>query len=205
MKGYYMKKRIILLLFVLLLFTGCGDNGPKEMPKENPIVKMTFEGYGDITLELYPKEAYNTVANFVNLIQDGFYEKGNIIRVQKGFVLQVAGVKNLNYTIKGEFAANGVENNIKHTKGVLSMARAEGYDTAAGQFFIMLGDAAYLDGNYAAFGKVIEGLDVIDKINAANLKVTDNQFNFLAKESYITIRGTSVDTKGYNYKVEKIR
>ena len=195
------KGLILLLLFICLIITGC----EKKMPEENPIVKMSFEGYGDITLELYPKEAFNTVANFVNLIQDGYYENGSIIRVQKNFVLQVNGTKNLNYTIEGEFLENGITNNIKHKKGVISMARSNDKNSANGQFFIMLDDNQSLDGKYAAFGKVIEGLDVIDKINEANLKVKDTQFNFLEESDYIKVINTSVDTKGYTYKVEKIK
>ena len=177
---------------------------PSEMntvlPEENPIVYMTFQGYGNVTIELYPDKAFNTVANFVNLIEDKFYENNYITRVQKNFVLQAGGEKALNYTIDGEFRANGYDrNDLKHTYGVLSMARSTSYDSADGQFFIMLGDDSALDGNYAAFGKVIEGLDVLEKINNGKYNFADHDYNFLLPDSYIKITNTKVDTKDYIY------
>ena len=196
-----MKRKLLLLLLALFIFTGC----EKKMPEENPIVTMSIEGYGDIVIELYPDVAYNTVANFVTLVKDGFYKDNYITRVQKGFVIQGGGTKQLNYTIKGEFSSNGVENDLKHTKGVISMARGNNPDSANGQFFIMLGDSPSLDGNYAAFGKVIEGMDVIDKIAASNFQYMDDVYNFLTVEDYIKITDAKVDTKGYKYKVEKIK
>ena len=197
-----MKKKLLILLLLTLLFTGCGQ----EMPEENPIVTMTFQDYGEIKIELYPNIAFNTVANFVNLVEDGFYNKNYINRVQKGFVVQAGAAKQLDYRIKGEFADNGVPNSLKHTKGVVSMARGENMDSANGQFFIMLGDAEYLDGKYAAFGKVIEGMDVVEKIEKADLvTVPGDAYSFLERESYITIEKATVDTKGYKYKVEKLK
>lgn len=196
-----MKKRLFLLILVLFLFTGCG----KEMPTENPVVTMTFEGYGDIKIELYPNDAYNTVANFVNLVEDGFYDNNDITRVQKGFVIQAGGSKELNYTIEGEFTSNGYTNNIKHTRGIVSMARGNNPNSASGQFFIMLTDYPGLDGQYAAFGKVIEGMDVVEKIEKAKLNFSDTDYYFLETTDYIKITKATVDTKGYKYKVEKLR
>ena len=197
-----MKKRLLLLLFVLLLFTGCGA---KEPPTNNPIVTMSFEGFGEIKIELYPNDAYNTVANFVTLVQSGYYDNNEITRVQKGFVMQAGGAKELNYTIKGEFSSNGVPNNIKHTRGVISMARSNDPDSANGQFFIMLTDYPGLDGKYAAFGKVIEGMEVIEKIEKTNFRYSDTDYYFLEPSDYIKINKATVDTKGYKYNVEKIK
>ncbi len=175
------------------------------LPKENPIAYMTFEGYGDVVIELYPDKAFNTVANFVNLIEDKFYENNYITRVQKDFVLQAGGGKDLKFTIKGEFSSAGYDkNDLNHTYGVLSMARGNSNDSANGQFFIMLGDASYLDGNYAGFGKVIEGLDVLEKINNGKYNFADVDYNFLVKNSYIKITNTKVDTKGYIYSASRI-
>lgn len=206
-----MKKKILVIsmLLCMLLTTGCSKEEPKKMEvKENPIVTMEFDKYGEIQIELYPNKAYNTVANFVNLVEDGFYDYNNITRVQKGFVLQAGGTKETDYTIKGEFEANGIENNIKHEEGIVSMARTNEMDSASGQFFIMLDAADFLDGQYAAFGKVIKGMDVVHKIeNDESLKFDKNMesLSFLDKKSYIRITKAIVDTKGHTYKVEKIK
>lgn len=199
-----MKKIIILLICSLFVLTGCSSTKQEEI-KENPIVTMEFESYGNITIELYPNEAYNTVANFVNLIEDGFYDDNAITRVQKGFVIQAGGLSDPGYTIKGEFTSNGVANNIKHEEGVISMARSQDNDSASGQFFIMLDTATSLDGQYAAFGKVIDGMDIIHEIEDDDLSFADEYYYFLEEDSYIKIKSATVDTKGYTYKVEKIK
>ena len=130
---------------------------------------MNIKDYGTIKIELYPKYAPNTVANFVNLIEDGFYDGNSFHRLVPGFVLQGGdpngdGTGGPGYTIHGEFASNGFKNDLKHTRGVLSMARAMDPNSAGSQFFIMHQDAPHLDGEYAAFGKVIEGMENVDKI-----------------------------------------
>ncbi len=140
----------------------------KEMAK-NPIVTITMKDGGVIKVELYPDIAPITVDNFVSLVQKGFYNGLIFHRVIKGFMIQGGdpegtGMGGPGYSIKGEFASNGVKNDLKHTKGVISMARSAMPDSAGSQFFIMHKDAPHLDGEYAAFGKVIEGLDVVDKI-----------------------------------------
>ena len=206
------KKIVTILLIViivgfigLMVYFSTREEEKIEMPKENPIVYMTFEGYGDVVMELYPDKAFNTVANFVNLVEDGFYENNYITRVQKDFVLQAGGGKNAGFTITGEFKNNGhEENDLKHTLGVLSMARGEKNNSASSQFFIMLGEAEWLDGDYAAFGKVIEGLDVLEKINTTKHKYAEAVHNFLDSSSYIKITNTRVDTKGYVYKAHRI-
>ena len=137
---------------------------------QNPIVKFEMEKGGTITAELYPEIAPNTVANFVNLVESGFYDGLIFHRVIPGFMIQGGdpqgtGMGGPGYRIKGEFKHNGFsQNNLKHDRGVLSMARSMMPDTAGSQFFIMHDKAPHLDGEYAAFGKVIEGMEVVDAI-----------------------------------------
>lgn len=142
---------------------------------------MEFEGYGRILIEFYPEEAPITVANFKKLVSEGFYDGIIIHRVVPGFVIQGGDPSGTGYygsdeKIKGEFAANGVENNVDHLRGVLSMARASGdMNSASSQFFIVLADrAAYsLNGQYAGFGKVLSGMDTVDKIAAVPCNSND--------------------------------
>ena len=136
---------------------------------QNPIVTITMESGDVMKLELYPDIAPISVNNFISLIQKKFYDGLIFHRVIKGFMLQGGdpegtGCGGPGYSIKGEFSANGVENNLKHTEGVLSMARSMNPDSAGSQFFIMHKNAPHLDGSYAAFGKIIEGMDVVNKI-----------------------------------------
>ena len=144
----------------------------------NPIVTIEMENGGVIRAELYPEIAPNTVANFVNLVQSGFYDGLIFHRVIPGFMIQGGdptgtGMGGPGWNIKGEFAANGVPNNLKHTAGVLSMARAMDPNSGGSQFFIMVDDAPHLDGQYAAFGCLIEGLDVARKIVSARRDFRD--------------------------------
>jgi peptidyl-prolyl cis-trans isomerase B (cyclophilin B) len=144
----------------------------------NPIVTITLENGDIIKAELYPKIAPNTVNNFISLINAGFYNGLVFHRVISGFMLQGGcplgeGYGGPGYGIKGEFSANGVKNDLTHTRGVLSMARSQSKDSAGSQFFIMHRDAGHLDGQYAAFGKVTEGLDVVDKIAATETEAND--------------------------------
>ncbi len=136
---------------------------------KNPIVTITMQDGGVIKAELYPKIAPNTVNNFISLINHNFYDGVIFHRVIKGFMLQGGdpdgtGMGGPGYSIKGEFSQNGFENNLLHTEGVLSMARTQIPDSAGSQFFIMHKNAPHLDGAYAAFGKVTEGMDVVNKI-----------------------------------------
>ena len=133
----------------------------------NPIVTITMENGDVMKAELYPDVAPITVENFVNLVKDGFYDGLTFHRVINGFMIQGGcplGTGGPGHTIKGEFSQNGVINNLKHTPGVLSMARSMMPDSAGSQFFIMHKAAPHLDGQYAAFGKIIEGMDVVNKI-----------------------------------------
>ena len=136
---------------------------------QNPIVTFTMENGDVMKAELYPDIAPQSVYNFVSLIKKGFYDGLVFHRVIKGFMIQGGdpegiGIGGPGYHIKGEFAINGVENNLKHTEGVLSMARSAMPDSAGSQFFIMHKTSPHLDGQYAAFGKIIEGQDIVDKI-----------------------------------------
>ena len=135
----------------------------------NPIVTITMRDGGVIKAELYPEIAPNSVSNFLSLVNSGFYNGVIFHRVIPGFMIQGGdpqgtGMGGPGYCIKGEFSGNGCKNDLRHTRGVLSMARAMNPNSAGSQFFIMHEDAPHLDGQYAAFGKVIEGLDVLDAI-----------------------------------------
>lgn len=136
---------------------------------KNPVVTITMENGDVIKAELYPEIAPNTVNNFISLINKKFYDGLTFHRVIYGFMIQGGcpegtGTGGPGYHIKGEFSHNGFENNLKHTEGVLSMARAMNPDSAGSQFFIMHKNAPHLDGEYAAFGKVIEGMDIVNNI-----------------------------------------
>lgn len=135
----------------------------------NPIVKFNVKGYGTMTAELYPEIAPTSVNNFLTLAQEGFYNGLIFHRVIRGFMIQGGcpdgtGMGGPGYGIHGEFAANGFKNDLKHTVGVLSMARAQNPNSAGSQIFIMHQDSPHLDGSYAAFGKVTEGVEIIDEI-----------------------------------------
>lgn len=136
---------------------------------QNPIVTIEMESGDIMKAELYPEIAPNTVNNFISLIKKGYYDGIIFHRVIRGFMIQGGdpegtGVGGPGYSIRGEFSGNGFQNDLKHTKGVLSMARTMMPDTAGSQFFIMHETSPHLDGQYAGFGKVIEGIEVVDKI-----------------------------------------
>ena len=144
----------------------------------NPIVTIEMENGRVMKAELYPEIAPNTVNNFLSLVNSGYYDGLTFHRVIYGFMIQGGcpdgtGMGGPGYHIKGEFAANGVKNDLRHTEGVLSMARSMMPDSAGSQFFIMHRAAPHLDGQYAAFGKVIEGLDVVDEIAGCDTDFSD--------------------------------
>jgi len=141
-------------------------------------VQIDIQGYGSITAELYGDVAPITVANFLKLADEGFYDGLTFHRIISGFMIQGGdpkgnGTGGSDEKIKGEFSANGVENDISHVRGVLSMARSQMYDSASSQFFIMHADAPHLDGQYAAFGRVLSGIEIVDAI-CKDTPVTDN-------------------------------
>ena len=169
---------------------------------KNPIVTITMENGRAIKAELYPDVAPNTVANFVSLVEKGFYDGLIFHRVIPGFMIQGGdptgtGMGGPGYRIQGEFRLNGVKNDLKHTRGVLSMARSMHPDSAGSQFFIMHADAPHLDGQYAAFGKVIEGMDVVDGIANCETNAQDRPL----KEQ--KIKSATVEAFGEAYAVKK--
>ena len=166
---------------------------------QNPIITITMEDGGVMKAELYPEYAPNTVNNFLSLAASGFYNGLIFHRVIPGFMIQGgdpegSGMGGPGYSIKGEFRRNGFKaNTLKHTAGVLSMARAMNPNSAGSQFFIMHKNAPHLDGDYAAFGKVIEGMDVVDRIASVQTDYSDRPM-----EDQV-IRSMTVETFGENY------
>ena len=165
-----------------------------------PIVTITMDDGGVITLELYPNIAPETVNNFVSLVNKGFYDGLSFHRIIPGFMIQGGdplgnGTGGPGYSIKGEFKSNGFRNDLRHERGVISMARAMDPNSAGSQFFIMHADAPHLDGSYAAFGKVLDGMGVVDSIAS----VRTNMFND-APVTPVVIKSITVDTKGEEFK-----
>ena len=165
----------------------------------NPTFKITMENGGVIEGELYPDKAPQSVYNFIDLCNHNFYDGLIFHRVIPGFMIQGGcpdgtGMGGPGYCIKGEFAANGVQNDLRHTRGVLSMARAQPMDSAGSQFFIMHKDAPHLDGQYAAFGCVMDGMDVVDRIANQPRNMMTNK----PKKDQVMVKVT-VDTQGVDY------
>ena len=165
---------------------------------QNPIVTIEMKTGDVIKAELYPEIAPNTVNNFISLISKGYYNGLIFHRVIKGFMIQGGcpegtGTGGPGYSIAGEFAQNGFENNLSHTPGVLSMARSMMPDSAGSQFFIMHETSPHLDGSYAAFGKVIEGMDIVNKIATTNTDYSDRPLEDQVMKS------VTVDTFGVDY------
>ena len=165
---------------------------------KNPIVTLEFEDGKKIVAELYPEIAPNTVNNFISLINHNFYDGLIFHRVIPGFMIQGGcpngtGTGGPGYSIKGEFSMNGFKNDLKHTEGVLSMARAMHPDSAGSQFFIMHKTSPHLDGQYAAFGKVTEGMDVVDDIARIPTDFSDRPI------MDVVIKSVTVDTDGVEY------
>ena len=164
----------------------------------NPIVTITMDNGAVIKVELYPEIAPNTVNNFISLVRDGFYDGLTFHRVIYGFMIQGGcpdgtGMGGPGYSIRGEFTANGFKNDLRHTAGVLSMARSMMPDSAGSQFFIMHRDAPHLDGQYASFGKVIEGMEAVNEIAEC-----DTDFSDKPLDPQI-IRSMTVETFGVDY------
>ncbi|MDD6651723.1 MAG: peptidylprolyl isomerase [Eggerthellales bacterium] len=165
---------------------------------QNPVVTIEMEDDGIIKAELYPEVAPNTVNNFISLVNKGFYDGVIFHRVIPGFMIQGGdpqgiGVGGPGYSIRGEFSQNGFANDLVHTRGVLSMARSMMPNSAGSQFFIMVADAPHLDGAYAAFGKVTEGMEVADKIVSAQRNFQDKPFEDQR------MKKVTVDTFGVEY------
>lgn len=207
-----MKKMMLLFVtaMAMLMIVACGDDNTTDSKEqtnhtdyakdvtENPIVTITMENDKQIVIELEPKTAPNTVANFISLVEDGFYDGVIFHRVIPGFMVQGGdpngtGTGGPDYSIKGEFTSNGFDNSLTHERGVLSMARTDQPDSAGSQFFIMVEQASHLDGKYAAFGKVIEGMDIVDQIVAVERDGGDKPLEDQKMKS------VEVDTKGFDY------
>lgn len=190
-------------MVLAIMMTGCGTPSEKVTDyssdvKENPIVTITMDNDEKIVLELQPAVAPNTVANFISLIEEGFYDGLIFHRVVPGFMIQGgdplgSGLGGPDYSVKGEFSNNGFENNLKHERGVISMARSGDPDSAGSQFFIMVEEASHLDGDYAAFGRVIEGMETVDAIVSAK---RDDVNKPLEEQK---MKKVEVDTKGFDY------
>lgn len=215
-----MKKTLIFLLTgFMLMMTACGSETEQEgtpeqlmedsenqtddqieaiVVEENPVITITMENGGEITAELYPDLAPNTVVNFISLIEEGFFDGLIFHRVMPGFMIQGGDPKgdgsgDPGYSIAGEFTANGFENPLSHERGVLSMARTNDPNSAGSQFFIVVSDSPELDDEYAAFGRVLEGMEVADEIVQAERDFRDKP---VEEQRMKTV---TVDTKGYEY------
>ncbi|RUS58314.1 peptidylprolyl isomerase [Kurthia sp. 3B1D] len=204
-----MKKWSIVLVFAFVaILAACGTSETMkeqvsnadyaEKVKENPIVTITMANDEKVVLELYPKVAPNTVANFISLAKEGKYDGLIFHRVIPGFMIQGGdpsgdGTGGPGYTIDGEFSNNDFTNDLKHERGVISMARSGDPNSAGSQFFIMVKASANLDGDYAAFGKVTKGMDVVDTIVNAPRDKADKP------NSDQVMKKVEVDTKGFDY------
>lgn len=210
MKQRYQIIQVLFITAMLMIAGGCGVSGegsksnkeestkPAQVIEENPIVTITMENNDEIKVELYPNIAPNTVNNFISLAESGFYDGLIFHRVIPGFMIQGGDPKGTGaggpgYEIKGEFSSNGFENDVKHERGIISMARTQAPDSAGSQFFIMVADANSLDGDYAAFGKVTAGMDVVDSIVSVK---TNKQDKPLEDQK---IKQVTVETFGIDY------
>ena len=189
-----MKRRLlaalVLLALAAALLTGCSKSGV-------PQAVIVVQDYGTITVALDPAAAPITVANFVDLAKSGFYDGLTFHRIMSGFMIQGGdpdgnGTGGSGKTIKGEFGANGVKNDLSHVRGAISMARSQDPNSASSQFFIVHEDSNFLDGNYACFGYVTSGMEVVDAICAA-VPVQDNNGTVLAKDQPIITSITIVE------------
>ena len=178
-----MKKTIVLALVLMIILTACGKQQTATQQQTEPFQKtrhaeITIRDYGTIKLELDEGTAPITVANFIKLAKDGFYDGLTFHRIMDGFMIQGGdpdgnGTGGSKDKIKGEFSKNGVNNPISHVKGIISMARSNTPDSASSQFFITVADATFLDGSYAAFGRVTEGMEIAEQI-AKDARPIDN-------------------------------
>lgn len=172
-------KFLIPVMCIMLCLAGCGETTEPTLT-QNTTVKVEMEDGSYFVIEVYPEYAPITATNFVDLVNSGFYNGLKFHRIVPGFVIQGGcpegnGMGGSGKNIKGEFLSNGFEGNtLSHTKGVVSMARAEDPNSASSQFFICLNDAAHLDGDYAAFGKVIEGMETVEAISKERTDMNDN-------------------------------
>lgn len=178
MKKFSKAAALFLALILAAALVSCGRSNKTFNPGDTVMVQIEMENGGIIKLELYPDVAPITVENFVSLVNEGFYDGLIFHRVINGFMIQGGDPEGTGFggspnKIKGEFAKNGVENNLSHERGVISMARGNPVNSASSQFFICQQDSKYLDGSYAAFGKVTEGIEVVDEIASVETDKND--------------------------------
>ena len=199
-----MKKRIALLLALALALcglTGCGRKGDPYEGIPNPVATIQLSDGSSMRFELFLAEAPNTVANFVKLANEGFYDGQGFFRIIPGVLIQSGDPRNngtghADYAIQGEFAENGIENSVSHTRGTISMCRQSDYDTASSQFFILQGTYPEYNGQYAAFGRATDeqSLKVLDAICSTGVDA-----NYSPVGAAPTITTISVETYGYEY------
>lgn len=191
-------KKTLLITLIIILIGGYFIMTEVNAGENNPIVTITMENGGEIEVELYPEVAPNTVNNFIDLVEQGYYDGLIFHRVIENFMIQGGdpdgtGRGGPGYSIKGEFAQNDFENDLEHTRGVISMARSQAYDSAGSQFFIMHKDFQRLDGAYAAFGEVISGMEVVDRIATVDTDQNDRP------EDPQVMEKVEVETFGVDY------
>ena len=189
---------LLLDKFPVIWYSGTRLNEKEIMRMANPVITITMENGDVMKAELYPEIAPNTVNNFISLVSKGYYDGLIFHRVISGFMIQGGcpqgtGMGGPGYCIKGEFSQNGFKNDLKHTEGVLSMARAMHPDSAGSQFFIMHKTSPHLDGAYAAFGKITEGMEVVNRIADERTDYSDRPL------SEQKIKSMTVDTFGETY------
>ena len=222
----------LIVIIGLIGFVTFGYYKKATINVQNPVATMEVEGFGTIKIELYPDQAPNTVANFIKLANNGYYDGLTFHRIVKDFMIQGGDSKgdgtgsvtlssidtsiekdsdaDKEYGIKGEFIANGIKNILKHEEGVISMARADytqyssslaeaSYNSAGSQFFIMTKTNSSLDGKYAAFGKVTEGMDIVHKIEQVKVKAAENGGEASTPEEAPKIKEIRVETFGIDY------
>ena len=200
-----MKRLLWLLLAAALLLTGCAKKSPYLEVEQNPIATITMADGSQMKFELYPQIAPNTVANFVNLANDGVYDGLEVYRVVSNVLIQSGdpyndGTGDPGYYIRGEFSANGWNNTLSHMRGTISMARKTNYNTAGSQFFIMEGSYPEYDGQYAAFGRIMDE-DSLATLDAIGAKPVDGAYKPLEK---IIIRSIRVETFDVDYEPDKL-
>jgi peptidyl-prolyl cis-trans isomerase B (cyclophilin B) len=198
-----MKRLLIFLVGILMLtLSGCASGNAEEvdvttlpyasyLSDTNPVVTITVKNVGEMKLQLFPDVAKNTVDNFINYIQDKSYSGSTFHRIIEDFMIQGGIVSDTNCSIEGEFLSNGISNNLSHYRGVISMARTSVKDSATSQFFIVHKDSTFLNGNYAAFGGLISGFNILDELAGVTTGYAD------APTNEVVIKSITVDLNGY--------
>ena len=200
-----MKRFCIIAVLLVLTLTGCGANGNSVeedvdlsalpyysyLSDTNPVVTITVEGIGEMQLQLFPDVAKNTVDNFISYIQEESYSDSTFHRIIEDFMIQGGIISDTGCSIKGEFSSNGVTNDLSHYRGVISMARTSVKDSATSQFFIVHNNSSFLDGDYAGFGGLISGFNVLDDLASISTGYGD------APTEEVVIESITIELNGY--------